>query len=156
MFAIKLDYDAFFLHYIVGNSDGTASVKWGYKLSSFNWGFVVNKPSQVIAENRENYNTRSQIKMKINASPQEIHSKLKIKPNETKIIVEACIAYSIAYKMDNGTSCSNMPASKIFKFHLISPKYTGFNTQAKNDKSYFNSVVVLTPKPGLFNENPPH
>jgi hypothetical protein len=55
------------------------------------------------------------------------------------------------YGFVDGRSCKDVSPREAFGFYIISPKGHG----GTYDKTYFNAVVIFTPKPGLFNETPP-
>ena len=139
-----------FVYYVKGNDNGTASVVWAYIISQFNFYNSINMPSQTAWQEREDSNDRSHINIKINSTPSSICPELTIKPGEIKIILEACIDYDAElYKLHNGNSTSTVDYSKVLGFYVIKPRYT---SRTKGERACFNSVVIFTPKPGLFSE----
>lgn len=109
----------------------------------------MNSPSSINYRVRENPNNRSKVNNKTQVIPSDIYEELSINPGEVKIILEACLDYSTAYKLPNGNSCSTVDYSKILEFYVVRPKYT---YRIANERTCFNSVVIFTPKPGLFSE----
>ena len=72
---------------------------------------------------------------------------LKIAPGEEKMIIVTSMYRQKVYTNLNGASLSNKQA---FGFYLLEPKHLNENT----DTSYFfGSVVIFTPKKGLFDPN---
>jgi hypothetical protein len=83
-----------------------------------------------------------------NVNPSKIHKDLKISPGELKILVECSHYYGKhIYFPDGRMSISSREA---FKFLVLTPK-----VKSQNTLGYFNSIVIFTPKPGLFDETPP-
>jgi hypothetical protein len=80
-----------------------------------------------------------------------IYKNLKIKKDEIKIIIECysyfCNSANSAYTFGDGRPCKNVSPRDAFNFFILSPKPTQW--------AYFNSIIIFTPKPGLFNETPP-
>jgi hypothetical protein len=142
-----------FLHYIKGNDNGTADVIWRCMVQMYANG--ENPYAIGVGDNSGSLNGRSHIKVQKGVSPQQIWPTLKIGPGEKKIIVECCIDYTntSTYKLGNGDGCNTVSPSKIFGFNLIKPK--GTNREDTVDFAYFNSVVIFTPKSGLFTETAP-
>ena len=141
-----------FLYYVKGNENGTADVVWGIDIHQYRG---ASNPSKININAREPSNDRSHIKIANGVSPQVIYPTLKIGKNEERIILEVCIDYSNTsyYKLDNGVGCDTVSPSKIFGLKLLIPKGTQRGTTG--DFAYFNSVVIFTPKPGLFSETIP-
>ncbi|MDR2781082.1 MAG: hypothetical protein LBB21_01305 [Holosporaceae bacterium] len=90
---------------------------------------------------------RSPVRYKINVSPNEIYKNLEIKKGEEKMII---LLDFRSYSFLDGSQGNNDP-KKMFGF-LVMPirSDSGFV-----DTSYLVSVLVFTPKPGLFSEIPP-
>ena len=107
-----------------------------YKLSYANYGEI----------------DRMVTKFSKNVAPSQIHPNLVIQKDEVKIIVECSLLYCTERSFTDGRQCSQVPFQKVFGFYVISPKYVARNG---NFYSFFNSVVIFTPKPGLFSETPP-
>jgi hypothetical protein len=75
-----------------------------------------------------------------NASPAQIYKELKIKKDEVKILVEFT------------NICKTSAASQAFGFLMMNPKYSSAYGGLGH---YFTSIVIFTPKPGLFRKTPP-
>jgi hypothetical protein len=74
--------------------------------------------------------------------------------------VECSIFYGIksgAYGFNDGRLCSAVSIGKTLGFWILNPEYsTNYeNGHVSNGFTYFNTVVIFTPKPGLFDETPP-
>jgi len=92
-----------------------------------------------------------------NVTPSDIYENLKISEGENKIIVETNIFISYATINVNDYVESDKQealAKKAFKCRLVAPKPLEKNVNARQGW-YFTSVVVFTPKPGLFDETAP-
>ncbi|MDR0968279.1 MAG: hypothetical protein LBL99_01430, partial [Holosporaceae bacterium] len=94
---------------------------------------------------------RPTVNYKQNVAPSEIYPTLSIKSGQVKIIVEVNLIYSSGYKFGDGSSCGNVAPNRAFGFWML-PLY---GRVPNGDASYFNTVVIFTPKPGLFNETKP-
>jgi hypothetical protein len=79
-----------------------------------------------------------------------IFNGLTISEGEIKIIVEVSHRTELC-KYADGKSVSSVPISKRFGFLILTPRCP---TPAKSG-SHFHSVVIFTPKPGLFSETTP-
>jgi hypothetical protein len=93
----------------------------------------------------------SVVNFSTNIAPSAIYPKLRINPNEKKIIVECCCCYHKENGPDtfsDGRKCQNVSPREAFGLYILSPKAKG--------EGYFNSVIIFTPKPGLFDQNPPY
>ena len=82
----------------------------------------------------------------------DVYKSLEIEKGEVKILLEFHINALPSYKFWDGTSLFSIPLPKRFGLFLISPKSC---RNSRNIYSYFNSVVIFNPKPGLFSETPP-
>jgi hypothetical protein len=93
---------------------------------------------------------RTLVTASTNANASDICPGLKIENGEIKIIVECTIFYNHKdqiYKFTDGRWCKDVPPSKAFGFSILTP--------ADKNSCYFNSIVIFTPKPGLFSETAP-
>ncbi len=139
-FTIRTSYDNFFPHawiyYVKGLDNGNASVVkiW------VTW--CVNK-TRVDVQKLNQVHNGSSINFKQNVSPKEIYKNLTIKPGEIKIICE----YTNHY-LTNNTSM-NYNTAKEMGFFLYCPS----TPASLNKQNYFDSVIIFSPKPGIFNEN---
>ena len=88
------------------------------------------------------------VRYKQNVNPSEICSQLKINQEEVKIIIETLIRHDDSYTDYNGKKFSHKEA---LGFYLISPKYLAQSSYY----TFFHSVAIFTPQPGLFSENAP-
>ena len=120
------------IYCIKGFADGKACVLWARRWHSAE---VTYEPSSVSITGRD---SRSLVKLGTNVAPSDIYKDLKINEGEIKIIIEAA------------THCyiNRFDAKKTFGFYIY-PFKGIFEWIA------LPSVVIFTPKPGLFSENPP-
>lgn len=91
----------------------------------------------------------SPIHPKTNVPPSEIYFDLKIKPGEMKIIIDSIIWYDVNRRYSNGRQPKNN--KEPFSLFLTPPP----DVYSKEGGSCFHSIVIFTPKPGLFDETPP-
>lgn len=144
------------IYYVKGNNDGTATTVWRETF----WGGTnkVVSPAKLKYESYTNTHDVSVVNMGTNVQPSQIYPTLKIGPGEVKIIVEALIFFKTDAKDINGKS--GYTAREVFGCLMASPRQVK-NANAGNyvnDMSrggYFNSVVIFTPKSGLFSETAP-
>ena len=141
------------IFYVKGLPGGKASCKWNMRLASdpasdpVSWNRAVNSVDP----------SHSSVNMPADATtPSDIYPTLKIGENDEKIIVEVNLFNAISTMNENNyveTDKQATLAKKAFNCRLVTPKplKTGV-TQGW----YFSSVVIFTPKPGLFDpDNPP-
>jgi hypothetical protein len=96
----------------------------------------------------ENYPWESLVKNGTGAVPSVIYSELKIQSGETKMIVECALHYyrDAEYKFTDGRECKNISSRDAFGFHALNLQKQG---------AFFRTVVIFTPKPGLFDATAP-
>ena len=139
------------LNCVQGITDSTAKVRW---VKRFHMAGITYNPSQVAFDNTIN---RSNVKNLSNASPSEIYPTLRIEKDQIKIIIECAIHYSQAngYSFADGRRTASVSPFQAFglKLYKLSPPVTRGGTN--NDAIYFHSVVIFTPKPGLFDGTAP-
>ena len=151
----ELSHDAIFVvHYVKGLSGGKASVLWCCSIYSG----PSTSPNTIYAGSWRGYAEGSWVTVKggTNVTPSSIYPTLKINEGEKKIIVESQIV-SDSGRMNPSvyipTDNRDTRAKKAFGLHLIFPK--SFSDENPDQGRYFPSVVIFTPKPGLFDETPP-
>lgn len=83
-------------------------------------------------------------------STSSIYPNLTIKKDEIKIIIECAIVYTDDRYFSDGRRCDTVSAKSALRFLFASPKSRGII-----DGNFFNSVAVITPTIGLFDENIP-
>lgn len=99
----------------------------------------------------------SRVYPNVDVAPSNIYPTLKIGEGEEKIIIEANIFNSNKTMNANDYVESDRQealAKKAFNCKLVAPKPFTKNVNATQGW-YFNSVVIFTPKLGLFSETPP-
>ena len=89
------------------------------------------------------------VKYRTNLTPSSIHPMLKISPGDTKIILEVTFIANPNWKNSLGESSNKQK----FKLHLLNPRVVAGDKNAFH--TLFTSVVIFTPKPGLFDEDGP-
>ncbi len=124
------------IYYVQANEDGTASCKWRL--------FVRGQSRTHYAGVYYTDNKGSPVRYKTNVQPSEIYPLLKLEPGQDKIIVVTDLYRKSSYTKPDGISLSNKQA---FGFYLLDPKHLDENT---GTWYFFHSVVIFTPKPGLF------
>ncbi|MDR1334133.1 MAG: hypothetical protein LBJ71_02860 [Holosporaceae bacterium] len=71
-----------------------------------------------------------------------------------KIIWECVLCYhryqSGDWQFSDGRLCRQVPIGEALGFYLLSPK-----TASARREDFFNTVIIFTPKSGLFYETPP-
>jgi len=132
------------LYYVRGEEEGKASCV--FRLYIYNGN--VTKPADIISlgmlDVLKNNHTASKIRFLTNTEPSNIYPTLKINKGEKKIIVETL--------MLRRTTWTNGAAEKsTVGLHLVNPPMT----KSSDWRYMFHSVVIFTPKPGLFDENGP-
>ena len=128
-----------FITYVEGASDGTASRKWRITLPAGDQSSPQNLGSTLDSQTS-------------NVSPSTIHPSLKINSGETKIIIESQILYKPSYKDYTGYQATT--AKNAFKYYLLNPTPSQIWLNHEQ-KWYYKSIVIFTPKPGLFDSTLP-
>jgi len=139
---------------VKGEEGGKASCRWVKRFLGENmdtpkdWNHAANAGSDALTTVHTN----------VNVEPSYIHPKLKIEKDEVKVIVEVNL-FNASHVMNPNdyveSDKQETLAKKAFKCLLAIPKPLMKNA---NDTGgwYFDTVVVFTPKPGLFDpDNPP-
>ena len=137
-----------FVAYVTGNNDGTASCHWFFHPYTSDKTF----PSDIKYEVNTKEHQGTLINLKKNVAPSEIYPSLKVSPGEKKIILESTVLYQDTYTDNNGYKPGS--AKKALGYFLLDKQPEKFTTK-NNDGWYYHSVVIFTPKDGLFSENPP-
>lgn len=136
---------------VQGITDSTAKVLWAKR---FHMADGVYAPINVGVDNGIR---RTNVKNLSNVSPSEIYPTLRIGKDQIKIIIECAVHYSQAsgYRFADGRLTANVSPSHAFglKLHRLSPPAT--RDGKNNDAIYFHSVVIFTPRLGLFDETAP-
>ncbi|MDR2781306.1 MAG: hypothetical protein LBB21_02500 [Holosporaceae bacterium] len=133
-----------FIYLVKGNSNGTASILWGNR---FHMAYTSYSPKEITIDT-DFYTTL--IGRYSNVAPSLICPDLKIGNGENKIIIECgyhYYNYTTAYKFTGGQNAKNVPSKSAFGFLTLYPK-------ANNLYSYFNTIVIFTPKPGVLDGVP--
>lgn len=84
------------------------------------------------------------------ASPSSIYPSLRVNPGEYKIVLEVALLTHPTWKNKAGQSTTKQK----YGFHLVNPRVNGDRGVA-DFHLCFNSVVIFTPKKGLFSETAP-
>ncbi len=138
-------WPGFAMYYVKGEENGNASCVWRV------WSTYENSTSPESNMHWDvgnfSYNLSS-VHWKNNSSPSSIHHLLKITPGEYKIILETAICGHPNVKNTAGASS----IKQKMNLYIASPKIYGSD---EGFHTCFNSVVIFTPKPGLFSETAP-
>jgi hypothetical protein len=146
------------ISYVKGNDNGTASLVWGLYMSFWNNSDarITNSPLSLRCLTRSSSNNnRPTVNYKQNVAPSEIYPTLSIKSGQVKIIVEVVLIYALGYKFGDGSSCKNVAPNRAFGFWMLPLSGRHTSSSPNSDTAYFNTVVIFTPKPGLFSETKP-
>lgn len=138
------------IYYVKGLAGGKASVMW----LRYTFPQKSTKPAQMYCNSNDanNYMKGSVINRGTNVEPSSIYPTLKINEGEAKIIVECHLLANADSMSSNDYNPSDnlaICARKAFRLWSVTPK-------TANKARYFNSVVIFTPKPGLFTETMPN
>ena len=138
-----------FIYYVEGLPGGKASVRW------LRYPFLQTgtnpKEVQCNSKTESQYMHGSVVNWGTNVEPSSIYPTLKINEGEAKIIVECHLhASNISMSSNdyNPSDDNRACARKAFRLRLVTPK-------TANSNRYFNSVVIFSPKPGLFTDQRP-
>ena len=131
------------IYYVEGNKDGTATTYWRKAFYTDRKEAV--SPATIQHSLVTTTHTSSVVTMGSKLQPSQIYPTLKIGPGEVKIILEVFLYFNASSKDVNGKS--GYTDREAFGCRLVSPKHKG--------AGYFHSVVIFTPKPGLFSETAP-
>jgi hypothetical protein len=80
----------------------------------------------------------------------EIYPSLTIEEGEEKLILDSCYWAMNTAVFADGSSAATVPLGRRFGLYVATPK-----SPKKGGEAYFHSVVIFTPKPGLFSETRP-
>jgi hypothetical protein len=139
------------IFYVVGNDKGKASVLWAMQYQYGGGGSQYQNISPgTVRIGPYGDDSRYITRVGDNKEPSEICPKLSIKPGETKIIIENFIYFvkSTSFKLTDNRTWLNISPREAFGFLILTPK-------AQGGAFYFTSIVIFTPKPGLFDETAP-
>lgn len=137
-----------FVYYVKGLSNGNASCIWRVQLHPSKSVFATPQTMGAVCVSEPH--SASIVQYKTDVSPAQIWPTLKIKPGEVKIIVETNVFYGsdgTYWRFADGRI--GVPSREAFGLFLITPKHTA------GGSGYFNSVVIFSPNPGLFDEGGP-
>ena len=133
------------IYYVKGEEDGKVSCV--FRLAMSNTGGVT-KPSDLISLDKVNVNKNnfsiSKVRFLSNTQPSNIYPTLKINKGEVKIIIETLL-------VRNFTWTGGASEKSVLGLYIVNPRMST-NTDWRY---FFNSVVIFTPKPGLFDEDGP-
>lgn len=129
---------------IKGTSDGRAAILWAVDAGHIS---TYSNPQSV---QHSHYSSRSLIKtpLSIPVDPITIHHQLRIKPGELKIILDVSLASGPEESFLNGTPSSSRSSSVKFGFACFPPS-------KRTNSTYFNNVIIFTPKGNAFKDTPP-
>ena len=129
------------IYYIKGLDNGKASCIWR------TWTRLYENPSKIGYNSYTSDGGGSVVRFLTNTSPSNIYPTLKINSGEVKIIIETLI------ERQNGTSeYKNISDQESVGTHFINPT---IRSSSSTWSQMLHSVVIFTPKPGLFSETAP-
>lgn len=142
------------IFYVKGLAGGKAYCKWLLRFLGDNASTPITLSSK---SNTAGEDARS-VKVPADATtPSDIYPTLKIGDNDEKIIVEVNL-FNASHVMNANnyveTDKQATLANKAFNCRLVTPKPLSKNANSTQGW-YFDSVVIFTPKPGLFDPNNP-
>ena len=129
------------IYYVKGLDNGKASCIWR------TWTRLYESPSKVGYNSYTDDGLSSSVRFLTNTSPSNIYPTLKINPGDVKIIIE-----TLMERDNSGTQYKGISDKAAFGLYLVTPKSIGDNDSWSH---MFHSVVIFTPKPGLFDETAP-
>jgi hypothetical protein len=145
---------------VKGMSGGKVKIIWRVLTQSISYASPVNAGHTV-----NGHVGNTVIKNAVNSisDPSSIYKDLRINEGEMKLLVECSIFYGIrrgAHDFIDGRSCADVSVGRALGFWILNPKYstnyaTDDNPGVSAGATYFNTVVIFTPKPGLFDETAP-
>jgi hypothetical protein len=131
-----------YLYCVKGLENEKASAVWCVRWHSAN---ESSSPGAITLIWRD---SRSIVNMSSNVDPSEIYPDLRIRKGEIKILIEVAFHYYFApdstYGFTDSRKCSKVAPKTAFGFFVLNPP-----------GKYFNTVVIFTPKPGLFGDAAP-
>ena len=149
----ELSHDSYVvIHYVKGLSGGKASVLW----NRFFYQASCVTPLGLTDGYAGLNSAYTVVKAGTDVEPSTIYPTLKIKEGEVKIIIEVQFVNDASrMKLSDYVPSDDQPtrAKKAFGCRLITPK-NFFNLHERQGK-YFPSVVIFTPKKGLFTDTRP-
>jgi hypothetical protein len=144
-----------FIHCVKGRGDGKADVLWQVLFSS-----QENlSPNEMPHFGVRKAHANSVVKYYSNTAASSIYKDLTINSGEIKILIECSSIYFYGnknYSFSDGRPFTKVTPREAFDFLVLSPKHkTVYGKAVSTGTTYFNSVVIFTPKPGLFSETAP-
>lgn len=137
------------IYCVKGLDDGTASVLWCKRWHS---AIETYAPASLTIQEKDRF--RTLVNLGTNVAPSAIYKDLKIEKNEIKIIIEAASHCADNLKLPDGkTVAQSGGRAKVYGFYIY--PFKGTFPDADGGSINFSSVVIFTPKPGLFSEVEP-
>jgi hypothetical protein len=140
---------------VKGRGGGKADVLWQV-MCSLQRG---TSPDSIEHFGSRTAHTNSIIGYYTNVPASSIYNDLTINDGEIKILLEVSLIYFYGktdYGFSDGRSCRNVTPREAFGFWMLSPRHkTAYDKTLDSGATYFNTVVIFTPKPGLFDETLP-
>jgi hypothetical protein len=146
---------------VKGMSGGKAKVVW--RVLTHTAGFML--PSNA-GHTVNGHVGNTVIKNAVNSisNPSSIYKDLRINEGEMKLLTECSVIYGInegGFAFNDGRLCSDVSIREALGFWILNPKYlTNYDDVYHSggmtaSATYFNTVIIFTPKPGLFDETAP-
>ena len=134
-----------YIYYVKGLPDGKASTIWRWDSRP-----LLSSPSR----DSITYTTDtdcSTVRYKTNVDPDQIHKDLIISDGDVKIIVETIYAVTYDNSSTDDDSDIHDTINRTLGFYLIKPR-----SLSAVQWTFFSTVTIFTPRPGLFSETPPN
>ena len=136
----------FFIYYVTKDDNAsTVSCRWMSRVCTYN---KTAPPSNVETAKYTSNHSCSIVRYKTNSAPSNIYSSLKM-GSEPRVIIEASTMVASNSSGEYNTSGNIIPVKQAFGLYFVKPKgYWGWYR-------FFPSVIIFTPKPGLFTNDYP-
>ncbi|MBO4405315.1 MAG: hypothetical protein J5821_01135 [Alphaproteobacteria bacterium] len=131
------------IYCVKGTENGKASCMW--RAGVWTNSNSVTSPKTLLHDKTHAGVNNSIINYKSGASPEAIYSQLKINSGERKILIELFSEWATYFKDNFGNQKGSL--KEALGLYVVTPRCKGSN--------FFNTVVIFTPKPGLFDDEGP-
>ena len=134
------------IYCVKGTANGKASCIW--RVGVWTNSNSVISPKTLLHDITRAGVDNSIINYKSDASPEEIYPQLKINSGDIKILIELFSEWKASFKDNTGNKKGSL--KEALGLYVATPRYK------KPDSTYFfNTVVIFTPKSGLFDADGP-
>lgn len=138
----------FFVYYVKGTAHNKCKVIW--RLDGHSTAKSPDNSPPTLFDGDSDWSIVNSSNGELSSS--SVYKSLTIEKDEVKILLELHFNALPSYIASNGKPWGNVSLSQRFGLFLISPKSC---SKSSSIYSYFNTVTIFTPKPGLFSETAP-